>query len=122
MTEDKPPPSPEELEARLREARRGAGLDPDPGKPGMGVGQGYGQGVRIGIELVAGVVVGLFLGITVDNWLGTSPWGVVVFFLLGAGAGFMNVYRAVTGKGYAIGYRKDPARGSAEDGPSGPGR
>lgn len=122
MSDKEPSPSLEELEARLREARRGAGLDRDPAKAEIGVGQGYGQGVRIGIELVAGVVVGLFLGIALDRWLGTSPWGTVVFFLLGAGAGFMNVYRAVTGKGYAIGYRKDPVAGSGDDGADGPGR
>jgi ATP synthase protein I len=35
---------------------------------------------------------------------------LVVFFFLGSAAGFLNVYRAVSGYGYAAGYRRDESR------------
>lgn len=61
---------------------------------------------RIGLELVVAVVVGVAIGWAFDRWLGTRPWGMIVFFFLGIGAGMVNVYRAVTGMGAAVGYRR----------------
>jgi ATP synthase protein I len=48
---------------------------------------------RVGIELVVGVVVGGGIGWVLDDWLGTSPLMLIVFFLLGAAAGMLNVFR-----------------------------
>ena len=45
-------------------------------------------------ELVAGVVVGALIGWLLDRWLGISPWGLIVFLLLGFAAGVLNVMRA----------------------------
>ena len=59
---------------------------------------------RVTTELVAGVVVGTFIGWALDNWLGTTPILVVVFFFLGSAAGMMNVWRALTGRGMAAGF------------------
>ena len=59
---------------------------------------------RVTTELVAGVVVGTFIGWAFDNWLGTSPTLMVVFFFLGSAAGMMNVWRALTGRGMAAGF------------------
>jgi ATP synthase protein I len=44
-------------------------------------------------EFMAGVIAGAGLGWLLDRWLGTSPWGLIVFFLLGFGAGIYNVMR-----------------------------
>jgi ATP synthase protein I len=52
------------------------------------------QAIRLGGEFIAGVLVGAGLGWLVDFWLGTSPWGLVVFLLLGFVAGVLNVLRA----------------------------
>jgi ATP synthase protein I len=52
------------------------------------------RGFRLSSELVAGVAVGAFLGWALDKWLGTSPWGMIVFLLLGFAAGVINVMRA----------------------------
>ena len=60
---------------------------------------GLGLGFRIGIELVAALCVGLALGWVTDRLLGTAPWGLIVFFFLGAGAGTLNVFRAAQGIG-----------------------
>ena len=59
---------------------------------------------RVTTELVAGVVVGTFIGWALDNWLGTTPTLMVVFFFLGSAAGMMNVWRALTGRGMAAGF------------------
>ena len=59
---------------------------------------------RVTTELVAGVVVGAFIGWAFDNWLGTAPTLMVVFFFLGSAAGMMNVWRAITGRGMAAGF------------------
>jgi ATP synthase protein I len=52
------------------------------------------RGFRLSAELVAGVGVGIFIGWLLDRWLGTSPWGLLVFLLLGFAAGVLNVMRA----------------------------
>jgi ATP synthase protein I len=44
--------------------------------------------------LIAGVVVGAVLGWGFDRLLSTSPFGFIVFFLLGFAAGVVNVVRA----------------------------
>ena len=62
---------------------------------------------RVTTELVAGVVVGAFIGWAFDNWLGTTPTLMVVFFFLGSAAGMMNVWRALTGRGMAAGFVKE---------------
>ena len=50
-------------------------------------------GLRLSSERVAGVLVGAALGWGFDRLLSTSPWGLIVFLLLGFTAGVMNVMR-----------------------------
>jgi ATP synthase protein I len=54
----------------------------------------FARGMRLSAELVGGVVVGFLLGWLFDRWLGTSPWGLIVFLLLGFVAGVLNVMRS----------------------------
>jgi ATP synthase protein I len=51
------------------------------------------RGFRLSSELVAGVVVGAAIGWGFDRLLSTSPFGFIVFFLLGFTAGVVNVVR-----------------------------
>jgi ATP synthase protein I len=51
-------------------------------------------GFRLSSELVAGVLVGAALGWGFDRLLSTSPWGFIVFFLVGFVAGVVNVVRS----------------------------
>lgn len=55
---------------------------------------GYAVAFRLSTELVAGVLVGAVIGYLIDLWLGISPWGLIVFLLLGFAAGVLNVLRS----------------------------
>ncbi len=55
---------------------------------------GMAAALRLSSEFVAGVVVGAAIGWAIDRWAGTSPWGLIVFLLLGFAAGVLNVLRA----------------------------
>lgn len=52
------------------------------------------RGFRLSTELVAGALVGAAIGWLLDRWLRISPWGMIVFLLLGFAAGVFNVMRA----------------------------
>lgn len=88
------------LSARLR--RLGDALDrerashppvTDRGRAGAAA-SGFARGFRLASELVAGVLVGAGLGWALDRLIGTSPFGLIVFLLLGFAAGVVNVVRA----------------------------
>ena len=53
-----------------------------------------GNAFKLGTELVAAVGVGTIIGFILDNWFGTKPWLIIIFFFLGAVAGLLNVIRA----------------------------
>ncbi len=46
----------------------------------------------MGMHLVSGPLVGFAIGYGLDKWLETSPWCKLIFFIIGIGAGFLNVY------------------------------
>jgi ATP synthase protein I len=52
------------------------------------------RGFQLSSELIAGVVVGAAIGWGFDKLLSTSPFGLIVFFLLGFVAGVVNVVRS----------------------------
>lgn len=51
---------------------------------------------RIIIDLIAGLVVGGFLGYMLDTYVHTKPFGMVIGLLLGAIGGFYTVYKSIT--------------------------
>ena len=55
---------------------------------------GYAKAVRVSTDFIAGILVGAGIGWLIDKGLGTSPWGLIVFLLLGFCAGVMNVLRS----------------------------
>ena len=59
---------------------------------------------RVATELLAGLLIGAGIGWTIDKWMNSSPWFLIIFFLLGGTAGILNLWRIVTGKGLKIGY------------------
>jgi ATP synthase protein I len=79
------------LGEKLEEAKGRHGKTPEVRPQSQGA--ALGQALRLGIELVAGVAVGGFIGWALDRFLGTAPFLMVVFLGLGAAAGIMNVVR-----------------------------
>jgi ATP synthase protein I len=69
------------------------GSDRDPGVRSTADPSAIARGFRLSTELVAGVVVGAAIGWGLDRLLGISPWGMIVFLLLGFAAGVLNVAR-----------------------------
>ena len=65
--------------------------------------------------VVAGVVVGAFIGWALDRWLDTSPLFMLVMFFMGAIAGMLNVWRVFTGRGLAAGYFDEHKTSSDKD-------
>jgi ATP synthase protein I len=51
-------------------------------------------GMRYGSEFFAGVLVGGVMGLMLDYFASTSPWGLFVGTMLGFAAGTLNVVRA----------------------------
>ena len=58
-------------------------------------GGGAGFGFKISTEIIAALVVGVGIGLIVDNYFNTKPIGLIIFFIFGALAGFLNVYRVM---------------------------
>lgn len=53
------------------------------------------RGLRIGAEFVAAILVGSGIGYVIDLAAGTSPWALLIMFMLGFAAGILNVTRVV---------------------------
>ena len=56
---------------------------------------GAGFGFKISTEIIAALIVGVCIGLFVDNYFNSKPFGLIIFFILGALAGFLNVYRVM---------------------------
>lgn len=84
------------LDQRLSEvgSNRKIKTDPSGNEQAQARASAMAVGLRLSSELVAGVLVGAALGWGFDRLLSTSPWGLIVFLLLGFVAGVINVMRA----------------------------
>jgi ATP synthase protein I len=49
----------------------------------------------LGLMLPSSIAVGLFIGYQLDKLLGTRPWLLILFFLLGAVSGFYSLLRGL---------------------------
>ena len=78
-----------ELEERLKKARGPAEVPREEGSQSK-----LGIAFRLVTELLAAVIVGGAIGWALDRVLGTSPFLLIVMFLLGVAAGMRNVVRA----------------------------
>jgi ATP synthase protein I len=95
-----------DLDRRLDKSRveRAHETGPEPPRrPGLGM------ALRLGADFVAGVVVGAALGFGFDWLLGTSPWGLIVFLLLGFAAGVLSLMRTAGLIAKRPGIDDDPA-------------
>ena len=100
MSESGPPDPLRRIGDEIDKARERAGQGGSTARRDVtSSGSALGFGLRAGIELLAGLCVGLALGWVADRYIGTRPWGLIVGFLLGSAAGVVNVFRAVQGLG-----------------------
>ena len=53
-----------------------------------------GVAFKLSTEMVAAVVVGTIIGFILDNWFGTKPWLILIFFFVGVVAGILKVIRS----------------------------
>lgn len=92
-----PSPSDGDFDKRLAAARKRRETEESKWKRVDTQGpSGLGIGLRIATEIVAAIGVAVVIGLLLDTWLGTKPWMMILFILLGAGAAMTNVVR--TGK------------------------
>jgi ATP synthase protein I len=96
-----PPPDEAALRARLKRLGERLGhvhsdrpSDSSPDQRPAADPSAIARGFRLSTELVAGVLLGAGIGWLIDRGLGISPWGLIVFLLLGFVAGVLNVMRA----------------------------
>jgi ATP synthase protein I len=50
----------------------------------------------IALTLPSAIAVGLFFGYWLDRWLGTQPWLLIVFTLLGVASGLISLIRGIS--------------------------
>lgn len=75
--------------ARQRQEER------EEGKPAKsGIASGYAAALRLSGEFIAGILFGAAIGWVIDRFAGTSPWGLIVFLLLGFCAGILSILRS----------------------------
>ncbi len=66
--------------------------DPEPKKPDF---RRLAELSSIGLLLPSSIAVGLFFGYLLDKLLGTGPWMLLIFFILGIVSGFLSLFRAL---------------------------
>ena len=89
-----------DLEGKVRDAR----LRHEPASSqAQDRGGAMGQALKLSTEMIAGVAVGGFIGWALDRLFGTAPILMVVFLILGAAAGIINVIRSAQRRQAAAG-------------------
>ena len=78
----------EQRERRERDRDGGGNQRPSANASGLA------RALRLSSEFVAGIVVGGLIGWLVDRVAGISPWGLILFVLLGFAAGTLNALRS----------------------------
>ncbi|MDD8027712.1 MAG: AtpZ/AtpI family protein [Acidobacteriota bacterium] len=49
----------------------------------------------LALNLPVSIAVGLFFGYVLDKWLGTKPWMLIIWTLLGVASGLMTLIRGI---------------------------
>src|SRR5476649_1152970 len=86
-------PALETLKRKIKEAKKASTPSPLNKKKQETTAGKY---FNVGVELVSGVLVGVGVGLFIDWFFGTSPWGLISLFIFGSAAGMLNVYRTLT--------------------------
>ena len=94
-----PPADPEadrrridELQAQLKKAR---GAVEKPRESSAVSHRQTAVAYRVLVDMIAGLLVGGFLGYWLDRWLGWTPYALIVGLVVGFAAGVNNAWRAI---------------------------
>lgn len=85
-------PALDNLKRKIQDAKKESASQPQQKKSSYNL---AGKFFNIGADLVAGVFIGVGLGLLVDWVFKISPWGLISFFILGSVTGMVNVYRSL---------------------------
>jgi ATP synthase protein I len=107
-------PSLDDLDRRLKAAHERHA--PPMAKSRHNAGE-LGVAMRVSVDIVVGIGVGVFIGWGVDFFAGTGPWGLIVGFVLGSGAGINNVMRTARRFEAAIRAAREAENSSDDEGP-----
>ena len=66
----------------------------------------FGTFLKLGVELISAIIVGLVIGLFLDNYFQSKPIFLFFFLILGFAAGIMNVFRSVKRLGFEVGFKK----------------
>jgi len=106
----------DELGKRVEDAKgTSKSLPARPSGRGKVDGSAMGKAMRVSTELIGGILVGAGLGYLLDLWLGTIPLFFIVFFLLGAAAGMVNVVRGSAPKPGVAAGKSAPTANTDDD-------
>jgi ATP synthase protein I len=53
------------------------------------------EATSLGLLLPSAIAVGLFFGYFLDKWLGTAPWMLIIWTLLGVASGLISLIRGI---------------------------
>ena len=62
--------------------------------------------LKLGVELISAIIVGLVIGLFLDNYFQSKPIFFIILLILGFAAGIMNVFRSVKTLGFEVGFKK----------------
>ena len=65
--------------------------------------------------MVAASFIGLFIGIYLDKWLGTSPWMTLIWLGIGIISGFRNIF--ILTRRALRDFEQDEEQDQKDDGP-----
>lgn len=91
MPDNKKPPSLDELDHSIKQAK--GRLDGKTDSNTSASVQGIGMAWKICVELLAGIFVGCFIGYYLDLWLDTKPVFFIICFFMGTAGSGLNIYR-----------------------------
>ena len=103
MVDTDKPPTLEDVSARLKALQDAAAVKKTSEQEKQGSARIAGVGFRIGVELIAGVLVGGGLGYFIDTEFDTKPIFMLAFIALGFAASLMSVLRILKNLDHAVG-------------------